>query len=269
MATTLPNPQSPTHDAPRITKARFTQLLKSKDSPMVPEASAVYDVLISEGVEPAFALAQFRVESQYGTAGHAKVTGSIGNMLYDSNLTILASGQYAPGNGYTYAKYNNYVDAAKDYCRYLHWYRDRYGLDTIYEATARWLGKTPGSSGHTSYVNIIIADMVEYQYPNGAFYEAGDKMIYTAGNFDRTTGRLRTKYPVVNGVTKLYRGTNGDFLKTFSATGDKGDVSYAWYMGDVQGSPKWGAVLIGTSLADPKGTWVFIQNIDTSKIKYV
>src|SRR5688572_28284044 len=176
----LPTPNSPTLDTPRISRARFKQLLASKNSPALPESDAVYDILIREEVEPAFALAQFRVESQYGTSGHAKTTHSWGNMLWDRNLTILAAGPWIPDppNGYTYAKYNHWVDAITDYCRYIHWYQDEYGLGDIYGATARWLGKTPGTSGHVSYVNIIINDMIEYQYTDGVFYEAGDKMIY-------------------------------------------------------------------------------------------
>src|SRR6185436_1908596 len=103
------------------------------------------------------------------TAGHAKVTGSWGNMLYDPHLTLLADGKYSPGNGYTYATYDNYKRAITDYCRYIHWYKDEYGLDTIYGATARWIGKDEGSSGHVSYVSIIISDMLEYEYPQGGF----------------------------------------------------------------------------------------------------
>lgn len=256
---------SPTHDAPRITKARFIEILKRKNSPLLPEASPVYDLLVARGVEPAFALAQFRVESQYGTAGHAKVTGSIGNMLWDANLTTHASGKYAPGNGYTYAKYSNYIDAATDYATYLDWYRDRYGLDTIYEATARWLGRTPGSSGHLSYVGYILTDIIEYQYPPGTFFEAGDRMIYSQGSFDRATGRLTRKYLVEDDKTRLYAGTNeASYLKTFNGTS-----GYAWYLGPVQGNMSWGAVLIGTSLADPKGTWLYIKNVDPNKIKTV
>lgn len=259
----LPTPKSPTHAAPRITVARFTQQLKTKSSPAVPEASLVFDILVEEGVDPSFALAQFRVESQYGTAGYAKVTGSWGNMLYDPNLTILASGKFAPGNGYTYATYANYVDAITDYCRYLAWYRDEYGLEDIYGATARWIGKTPGSAGHTSYVNIIISDMIAYEYPEGNFYESGDKMIYGGPAFDKAKGKVVQKYPITVGMP-LYRGTNGDLLKKFSGT--PGD---AWFLGPVNGSWEWGVVGIGTSVADADITWVYIKNPVKSKVKTV
>jgi len=255
-----PTPDSPTLAAPRITVEKFTSLLKSKNSPAVPEASAVYNMLLAQGVDPSFALAQFRVESQYGTAGHAAVTGSWGNMLYDPHLTVLASGKYSPGNGYTYATYSNYTTAIVDYCGYIHWYISEYGLDTIYEATARWIGKEPGSTGHQSYVSVIVNDMITYEYPNGG-YESGDKMIYFGDAFDRTKGQIVQKYPVTSGL-QLYRGADDAFpLKKYSGTAGK-----AWWLGFVNGGKIWGAIVIGTSVADSDATIVYIKNPDPAKI---
>ncbi len=265
MATT-PNPNSLTLDVPRITEARFKQLLATKNSPALPAAGNVYQIMVQQGVEPSFALAQFRVESQYGTAGYAKVTGSWGNMLYDSKLTILASGgpndngKYSPGNGYTYACYETYEDAIRDYCRYIHWYKDEYGLDTIYEATARWIGKPAGSPGHQSYVSIIIDDMIRYEYPTGG-YESGDVMIYAGPSFDRDTGKLTLKYPVKPGL-QLYRGTDGNPLKKYSGTAGR-----AWWLGHPNGNKKWGTIFIGTSTADPDATVVYIKDPVLSDIK--
>lgn len=258
---TLPNPQSPTHAKAGITKGRFTQLLHSKNSPATPEASIVYDEFVAGGVDPAFALAQFRVESQYATAGYAKITGSWGNMLYDPNLTLLSGPPYHVSSGYTYATYTNFRDAALDYIRYLDWYRDHYGYGDIYRATARWIGKLPGSSGHLSYVTIVVNDMVEYEYPDGTFYEAGDKMIYAGKAI--SNDRIAQRYPITNGMP-LYRGTNGDLLKNYS-----GAAADAKYLGNVNGSNEWGMILIKTSSADSDGTLVYIKNIDPLKIKTV
>lgn len=265
----LPNPSWPTHNTPRISLAKFTSILKSKNSPAVPEASAVFAVLIDNGVDPSFALAQFRVESQYGTAGYAKETGSWGNMLYDRNLTKLSGTPItkvtSSGAHYTYATYSNYVDAVTDYCRYLAWYRDEYGLDDIYGATARWLGREPGSTGHENYVSIIIADMIDYEHPEGTFYESGDKLIYAGDSIGhnadgKLNGQLKLRYPINDGDT-LYRGTTGDFLKKFS-----GKSGTAWFLGPVNGSWEWGAIIIGTSVADPEGTIVYIKNPDKTKV---
>lgn len=254
----LPTTQSPTLAAPRLSKSRFTSFLSGKDSPAAPYAGEIYDVLVAQGVDVSFALAHFRVESQYGTAGHALVTKSWGNMLSSPNLTQLACGTYSPGNGYTYAKYCSWIDSIKDYCRYIHDYTERRNLPTIYQSTAEWIGKPEGSSGHLSYVNIIISDMVAYENPPGTFYETGDKMIYAGKSLKGD--RIIQRYPITSGLP-LYRGTNGDLLKNYS-----GSNSNAQFLGLVNNSPAWGLIRINTSSADPNGTLVYIKNIDVSKI---
>jgi hypothetical protein len=182
-------------------------------------------------------------------------------MLYDENLTILASGRYSPGNGYTYATYSNYKYAIIDYCRYLDWYLDEYKLGTIYGATARWIGKKPGDPGHTSYVNIIINDMIAYENPEGTFYESGDRMIYTNGGLKGD--RITRRYLLSTG-TILYRGTNGDILKKYS-----GVTSKALWLGLVNGAKDWGMLMVKTSSADETGTLVYIKSPDLSKISTV
>jgi PAS domain-containing protein len=263
---TLPTPESPTHAAPRINLARFDELLRSKNSPVGSEAAAVWQVLVSEGVDPSFALAQFRVESQYGTAGWAKETGSWGNMHYDENLTVRSGPPMtfytSTGNKHVFATYDNYVDAIHDYINYIHWYRDRHGLETIYEATGRWLGLTrTGDSGHIAYVNTIVADMVAYEHEEGEFYEVGDAMIYTDDYVDRATGKITKRMRVKAGTT-LYRGTNGDVLKTLQPAGS----SYLDLLctGPVQGSTTWAGVLVGTTQG---GRLVYIKNPDWTAVR--
>jgi len=234
--------------------------LKTKNSPAVDQAQEIYDGFVSSGVDPSFALAQYRVESQYGTAGHAVVTKSWGNMLWDKSLCLNAVGQYAPGNGFTYAKYNDVYSASLDYAHYLHDYADNRDLHTIWQVTAEWIGKAPGTPCHVSYVDIIINDMILYETKPGKFYEVGDQMIYGGPEFDRDTGRVVTKYPIVYGQ-QLYRGTDGTTLKKYL-----GKPGYAWFLGFVQNSPAWGMVCIGTSMADPDATWCYIKNVDKTKI---
>jgi hypothetical protein len=267
-----PNRDSPTLALPRISAIKFRQLLVSKNSPAVPESSAVYASLVNNGVDVSFALAQFRVESQYGTAGFAKSTGSWGNMLWDANLCKHAkpigtatvpyvTKTTSSGATYTYATYTSYVDAVEDYSNYLHWYISQYGLTTIYGATARWIGKVPGSEFNLTYVDTVINDMTKYEYDPGDFYEVGDKMIYAGPSFDRLTGKLVQKYPVVEGSTVLYKGTDGTVLKTYQGTSGN-----AWFLGPVQGSWTWGAIIIGTSWADADATIVYIKNPDKNKV---
>lgn len=260
----LPNPESPTHAAPRITFDRFKKLLAAKNSPATPQAQEIWDVLIAEEVDPSFALAQFRVESQYGTSGFAKETGSWGNMLYDPNLTLLSGPTITKTVGahkYKYATYDNYRDAVTDYARYLAWYRDEHGLETIYEATGRWLGlNRTGDSGHLSYVNAIISDMVAYENPEGEFYEVGDKMIYIDGFVDRATGKI-TKRIFVKEGTLLYRGTNGDVLKPLQSGMNGLNLLCS---GPVQASDEWAMVFLGTTQG---GRGVYIKNPDWTTVK--
>jgi len=266
---TTPSRDSLTLTPPRITKVEFASILATAKSPAASEAGQVFEILTASGVDPSFALAQFRVESQYGKAGYAAITGSWGNMLYDSSLCVHAKpidGRAAPyykaTNGYTYATYLNYKDAIADYCNYIHWYKDNYGLDTIYEATARWIGKVAGSKYHLNYVDIIVNDMISYEFKEGEFYETGDKMLVCVNdNFDTTTGRVKTKYPVKDGQ-ELFRGTDGTSFKTLDLSTP---TSLAWFIGDANGSTDWGSVFIRT-VANPKGQWVYIKDIDPTKI---
>jgi hypothetical protein len=266
MAETPPSYESPTHALPRITFTKFESLLASKNSPATDEAAMIWEILLINNVDPSFALAHFRVESQYGTSGFAIETGSWGNMLYDPSLTTHSGTpqkEVVGGHTYVYATYDNYGDAVTDYCNYLAWYRDEYGLDTIYEATGRWLGlNRTGDSGHINYVNIIINDMILYEFKEGEFYETGDRMIVPGVNFNNTTGTVTKRIFVKRGTT-LYRGTNGDRLKELSpATGLAGlDLRF---MGLVQGSKDWGMVYVVSSGV---GQWVYIQNPDLSTVK--
>lgn len=259
-----PNYQTLTLAPPRIPYTKFLSLLKSKNSPAVSQAKIIYDYFLSQNVDPSFALAQYRVESQYGTAGYAKITKSWGNMLADASLCTHSIGTYSPGNGYTYAKYADVLNAAYDYANYLHNYAEVRHLETIYEVTAEWTGKNPGSPFHISYTNTIINDMTDYEFAPGDFFEVGDRMIYAGPSFDRVTGKVVQKYPVVQNKTILYKGTDGTVLKTYG--GPDGD---AWFLGPVQGSWTWGAIFIGTSWADPDATVVYIKAPQKDKVKNV
>ena len=53
----------------RISRAVFRKVLEQANSPAAGEADSGYDLVVSYSVDPAFALAIFRHESQYGTRG--------------------------------------------------------------------------------------------------------------------------------------------------------------------------------------------------------
>ena len=229
---------------PRITYDRFLEILEDRSSPAVSEARAIWELLIGGGVDPSFALGQFHVESLMGRAGHARVTHSWGNMLWDASLTPTRM-KYSPGNGYTYASYPSWTEGVRDYVKYVQHYSTtiarKYSLtycDTIDEHCARWQGDASSAGEDDSYVSVILHEMNDiYEYVPGEYIEAGDLMIAS----DRTSIQTTKRYPVKNG-TALYRGTNGDQLK-LAAFGTKlPDGSYGGmcrFLGPVGATVKW------------------------------
>lgn len=67
--------------APRISQAQFITILANSPSPAASEAASAWDVVREQGVDPAFALAIFHQESQFGTDGVCRdfATRSPGN----------------------------------------------------------------------------------------------------------------------------------------------------------------------------------------------
>ena len=262
--------------SPRINYERFRDILARKPSPALSEAKPIWDLLIAGGVDPSFALGQFLVESIYGTAGHAKVTKSWGNILWDAAWTPTRD-KYAPGNGYTYAKYPNWTEGAEDYVAYVRRYAEtvdnRYGgvTDTIDECTARWVGDPLDSEEHKRYVSVLLSAINDdYEHVPNSFVDVGDRMIY-AGKAGITS---KARYPLKNG-TAAYRGTDGTLLKYVSfGDGSSTLVTDVRFLGPV-GQPwtdttwAWGAFVFGTSAADPQGTIAYIKNPDPKKVKFV
>ena len=65
---------------PSITVGRIRTILRGYDSPALPEAQVFHDLGVQYGIDPAYALAFFVVESRAGTRGIARETHSIGNI---------------------------------------------------------------------------------------------------------------------------------------------------------------------------------------------
>lgn len=267
MALTTPNDL--TLRAPRITASKFKSILIAHHSPAAAESAAIWQLLVDGGVDPSFALGQFLVESLYGTAGHAVVTKSWGNILWDSAWTP-DQPKYAPGNGYTYAKYDSWTEGVSDYVEYVSRYAatpdSRYGgiCDTIDKCTARWTGAPLTDTGHKRYVSILInAINDEYEFVPGLFIEVGDKMIYAG----KAAIKTATTYPVKNG-TALYRGTNGDLLKYASFDTSTANCRFLGPVGQpwTDKAWAWGAIIVGTTSADPDGTIVYIKSPDPLKV---
>jgi hypothetical protein len=143
---------------PTLTEASFVARLKSVSSPALPEGAAIYKVLISGGINPAFALGTFQAESSSGKNGYAAVTRNWGNILYYSWEAPYGAVPYAPGNGYTYASYPTWLASVKAYADLLGRY-DANGYVTVSKASAHWLGTYEGSDRHMNYLRNITSTM--------------------------------------------------------------------------------------------------------------
>jgi hypothetical protein len=139
---------------PTITSASFVDRLRAVNSPAYSSGSAIYTELVGNGVNPSFALGVFQAESSSGTKGYAVTTLNWGNMLYHSWQATYGAVPYAPGNGYTYARFPSWIDGVRAYA-YLVGMYDGSGYVTVSEASAHWLGSVEGSARHLTYLGNI------------------------------------------------------------------------------------------------------------------
>lgn len=65
---------------PSLTVDFMNQVLANYNSPAAGKGQALYDLGVQYGIDPAFALAFFFHESDFGTAGEARVSFSLGNL---------------------------------------------------------------------------------------------------------------------------------------------------------------------------------------------
>jgi hypothetical protein len=139
---------------PTLTEASFVDRLRAVGSPALGEARAIYRTLVNGGVNPAFSLGTFHAESHSGTRGYAVYTKNWGNILFYEWEREYGATPYAPGNGYTYAKYKTWLDSVRAYVALLNRYH-RSGYTTVSSASAHWLGTVEGSDRHLRYLTNI------------------------------------------------------------------------------------------------------------------
>ena len=143
---------------PTLTEDSFVDRLRAVSSPALSEARSIYRTLVAGGVNVAFSLGTFHAESHSGTRGYATYTKNWGNILYYSWTADFGATPYAPGNGYTYAKFPSWLASVRAYVDLLQRY-DRSGYTTVSSASAHWLGTIEGSSRHLTYLNNITSVM--------------------------------------------------------------------------------------------------------------
>jgi hypothetical protein len=143
---------------PTLTEDSFVDRLRAVSSPALSEARSIYRTLVAGGVNAAFSLGTFHAESHSGTRGYATYTKNWGNILYYAWTADFGAVPYAPGNGYTYAKFPTWLASIRAYVDLLQRY-DRSGYTTVSSASAHWLGTIEGSDRHLTYLNNITGVM--------------------------------------------------------------------------------------------------------------
>lgn len=222
----------------RISKQEFYAILIYRNSPAAIYFNDIFDNLTQYGVDPEVALGMFAAESNYGKVGYATVTLNWGNILYylwiEQNCSDVEP--YSPGNGLTYAKFTDWSDSVV--CAYtpLLVKYDFDGYDTLYKATARWLGATPGSLRHMTYLNNVLQHIDGNQAYLGVEMAAVIKIV-------EETWKGPLNHPFYDNPF----GTQiGRFSKAFSV------YSYGHFL-DTQTrtvNPNWGAVRVTTGAID-------------------
>ncbi len=143
---------------PTLSEASFVDRLRAADSPALPAGPAIYRRLVRAGVNPSFALGIFHAESHSGTLGYAVTTKNWGNVLYYHWVKRYGATRYAPGNGYTYAKFPTWRAGVRAYAALLNRYWS-HGYRSVSTVSARWLGTRTGSKRHLRYLTNIVEAM--------------------------------------------------------------------------------------------------------------
>lgn len=251
---------SPTHASARISEFILSEQLVNRHSPARFDIYRIWPIIAEAGVDPSFALAQFWAESLYGTAGWSTITGSWGNILFP-NTTIAESHEYHASNGFHYAAYDNWVDSVRDYVGLLGKYRDIQTPVTgdtskIYWATAKWIGKVPGSAFHLEYLGVVLWRIKQY---DSARPKAGDRMIFAGESGINTT----TRYALKHG-TPLYEAPGLPAYASYQGA----DTSVRWL--GRSNNTTFGAIVINTSHGSPSGTQadlvVYVGSVKDSQI---
>ena len=107
---------------PSVTPERIRTVLESYGSPAVGEAQAFYDLGVARGIDPAYCLAFFVMESGAGTRGVARTTYSVGNIRARPGEPSFEG----------YRQYANWREGIADWYRLIdELYVEEWGLTTV------------------------------------------------------------------------------------------------------------------------------------------
>lgn len=111
---------------PTISLATFTAFLREMNSPALAEATSMYQACLTEGGDPALALAFFEHDSSGGKTGVSVYTYSIGNIRCSPGYECFTT----QGNG-SFRSYHSWTEGTTDWVKLLKYYREGRKLSTL------------------------------------------------------------------------------------------------------------------------------------------
>ncbi|NTV62481.1 MAG: glucosaminidase domain-containing protein [Oscillochloris sp.] len=163
--------------APRISQESFVAILQRAGSPAAGEASNLYTVITSYGLDPAVALAFFQHESSFCLSG-----ACANNDLHNWGMLRRAvKAERSVGRVGGFVKYASWEDGTRDWCELILFRYVNRGLDTIEKAIPVY---APSSDNNvpSAYINAI--RRVVASWSGRRFEPAPDLHIYT-GSLDQ------------------------------------------------------------------------------------
>jgi hypothetical protein len=136
--------------APRINRDTFVALLQRGNSPAAGVGAELYDIVVDYGIDPAVALAFFRHESSYCTAGRCARNDLKNWGMQRRPIRAERSAGLVDG----FVRYNSWQDSVRDWCELI---LGRYvgrGLDTVEKAVPVYAPQSDGNAPQ-SYISVI------------------------------------------------------------------------------------------------------------------
>lgn len=218
---------------PRITKDRFVQILRDANSPATPEAAAAYDVIVQTGVDPAFMLAIFHHESNYGHLGICAVynTKSPGN----TRSTRTGVGTVIQTEKGPFVRYPSWVEGFRDAAFRLvdpSFVYVQEGRTTIRRIIERW-APAEDNNNPNNYTNAVIRDMTAWEVPPVSDHLPIRVSFIPAGNRNRPGYHMVPQGITVHETGNPNAGANAEMHRRFVHNGGgQESVSFHWVVDD-------------------------------------
>jgi hypothetical protein len=196
---------------PRITAAKFEEVLKTAKSPAATEAREIYRVIVENGTDPAFALALFKHESQYATDPKSMVVLHSTKNWGNTRSSRVGVKTIAPTERGNFVSYGTWAQGADDATYRLidpEFEYARAGATTIGEIIPIW---APGTDGNdpAGYINTVISLMNQWiGDANTTMKDPTNQVNLIPGHAGRGRGGIRPKLIVCHiqeGSNDLYQ----------------------------------------------------------------